>query len=57
MPSEEKREQEKASLIEVPDSFRKIIVLGRPVKIHRDEHGITTMSVYDFLLNSEGLDV
>lgn len=56
MQDEAKRAQEKASLIEVPDSFRKIIVVGRPVKIHRDEHGITTMSVYDFLLNPDSLD-
>lgn len=56
MPTEEKRKQEKASLISVKDSFKKIIVVKDTVKISRDEDGITTMSIYDFLLNNDSLD-
>ena len=48
MPTEEKRIQEKASLVNVNDSFKKIIVVKDVVNITRDEDGITTMSIYDF---------
>lgn len=51
MPTEEKRIQEKASLIGVKDSFKKIILVKDVVKISRDEDGIMTMNIYDFLLN------
>ena len=50
MPTEEKRIQEKASLVNVNDSFKKIIVVKDVVNVTRDEDGITTMSIYDFLL-------
>lgn len=56
IPTEEKRKQEKASLISVKDSFKKIILVKDTVKISRDEDGITTMSIYDFLLNNDSLD-
>ena len=48
MPTEEKRIQEKASLVNVNDSFKKIIVVKDVVNVTRDEDGITTMSIYDF---------
>jgi predicted AAA+ superfamily ATPase len=56
MPSDEKIAQEKNSLIHIDDSFKKIIVLGEPSLIRRDDNGITTMSIYDFLLNENSLD-
>lgn len=56
MPTEEKRIQEKASLIGVKDSFKKIILVKDVVKISRDEDGIMTMNIYDFLLNKDSLD-
>lgn len=56
MPTEEKRIQEKASLIGVKDSFKKIILVKDIVKISRDEDGIMTMNIYDFLLNKDSLD-
>ncbi len=37
-------------MLNVDDSFKKIIVLGEECPVTRDEHGITTMSVFDFLL-------
>ena len=46
MPTEEKRIQEKASLISVKDV----------VKVSRDEDGIMMMNIYDFLLNKDSLD-
>lgn len=56
MPTEEKRVQEKASLINVNDSFKKIIVVKDVVNVTRDEDGITTMSIYDFLLKENSLE-
>lgn len=56
MPTEQKRIQEKASLVNVKDSFKKIILLKDVMKVSHDEDGIVTMSVYDFLLNENSLD-
>lgn len=57
MPTEEKRIQEKASLINVNDSFKKIIVVKDVINVTRDEDGITTMSIYDFLLKENSLEL
>lgn len=56
MPTEQKRIQEKASLLNVKDSFKKIILVKDVMKVSHDEDGIVTMSVYDFLLNENSLD-
>lgn len=56
MPTEQKRIQEKASLVNVKDSFKKIILVKDVMKVSHDEDGIITMSVYDFLLNENSLD-
>lgn len=57
MVTEEKRLQEKASLVNVRDSFKKIIVVKDVVNITRDEDGIVTMSIYDFLLKENSLEL
>lgn len=57
MPTEEKRIQEKASLVNVNDSFKKIIIVKDVVNVTRDEDGITTMSIYDFLLKENSLEL
>ena len=57
MPTEEKIAQEKNSLARSGDSFKKIIVVRDIVHLKRDEDGITTMSIYDFLLNENSLDL
>ena len=57
MPTEEKRMQEKASLIKVNDSFKKIILVKDVMNVTRDEDGITTMSIYDFLLKENSLEL
>ncbi|HJJ39598.1 MAG TPA: ATP-binding protein [Methanocorpusculum sp.] len=56
MPDAEKISQEKRSLVTVRDSFKKIIVVGDIMKLKRDNDGITTMSIYDFLLDDMSLD-
>ena len=55
IPTQEKREQERASLVGVKDSFKKIILVKDVVNVSQDEEGIMTMSVYDFLMNEDSL--
>lgn len=57
MPDEEKRRQEKASLLGIGDSFKKIIVVKDVLNPVRDNDGIVTMGIYDFLLDGNSLDV
>ena len=48
-----KREQEIASLLRIPDSFKKIVVVKDYIKPWKDEHGIQYVGVEDFLLGDE----
>ena len=57
MPTEEKRLQEKTSLVNVNDSFKKIILVKDVMNVTRDEDGITTMSIYEFLLKENSLEL
>lgn len=56
MPTEEKVVQEKRSLLNTNDNFRKIIIVGDDIKRKTDEQGIITMSLYDFLLDPHSID-
>lgn len=56
-PDDEKRVQEKASLINVNDSFKKIIIVKDVIKPWYDDDGILIMGIYDFLLNEHSLDI
>ena len=57
LPDEDKKKQEKRPLLEVRDSFKKIIIVKDPVNVTRDENGVTTMSIYDFLLKDNSLEL
>ena len=57
LPDAEKRAQEKASLINVGDSFKKIVIVKDVVKPLHDDDGILTMSIYDFLLDENSLEL
>lgn len=57
MPNAAKERQESASLLEVPDSFKKIIVVKENIKAKRNEQGIVTIGLFDFLLNPNSLDL
>ena len=57
MPSQDKKNQELRPLLKINDSFKKIIVVKDDIKIKRDENGITTMGIYDFLLKGNSLDL
>ena len=51
-----KIEQEKNSLRNIDDSFKKIIVVKDNIKTRIDNDGIVTMGLYYFLLNENSLD-
>lgn len=57
METDEKIKQERASLLRVDDSFKKIIIIGEETPVIRDDMGITTISIYDFLLKDNSLDL
>jgi len=56
MSDEEKVKREKASLIRIDDSFKKIIVVKDAIMPKRDEYGILTIGIIDFLLDRNSLD-
>lgn len=55
MPIDEKEKQEKRSLLNINDSFRKIIIVGNDIKRKTDEHGIMTIGLLDFLLDPNSI--
>ncbi len=53
MPDEEKRKQEQASLLEIDDAFKKIVIVGDEVMTGYSEQGVLIASLSDFLLDLE----
>ncbi len=56
MSSEEKQMQEFSSLRNIPDSFKKIVIVNGTVKPWRNEEGFVIMGMKYFLLNSNSLE-
>ena len=56
MPNEEKVNQEERPLLKVNDAFKKIIIVKDYIKRIRNENGIITMIIFDFLLDPDSLD-
>lgn len=56
MPTIEKTEQEERPLLKINDSFKKFIIVKDYIKRNRDDNGIITMSIFDFLLDIDSLD-
>ncbi len=56
IPDDAKREQETRSLIQIDDSFKKIVITSHTPTPWYDNHGILTMNIYDFLLNPNSLE-
>ena len=52
----QKENQERKSLINITDSFKKIIIVGDVSKPRMDDSGIITMGIYYFLLNEDSLN-
>lgn len=57
LPSLEKVAQEERPLKNVPDSFKKIIVVKDNIMLRRDDNGITTMGLKQFLLDPNSLEL
>lgn len=57
MESDAKVAQEEASLRNVDDSFKKIVIVGEHTPVLHNDAGITTISIYDFLLNPNSLEL
>lgn len=57
MIDEEKVRQEEASLRNIDDSFKKIIILGEYTPVLHNESGITIISIFDFLLKDNSLEL
>lgn len=53
MPTDAKERQESASLLNIDDSFKKIIIVKDYIKPKRNEEGIVTIGLIDFLLKPE----
>ncbi|CUO02857.1 ATP-binding protein [Hungatella hathewayi] len=57
MNNEEKIAQEQRPLVNISDSFKKIIIVADNIKVRRNEEGITTMGLRNFLLDENSLNV
>ncbi len=57
MTTPEKREQEERPLNAIGDSFRKIIVVRDHIKVRRNEKGIATIGIQNFLLDGNSLNL
>ena len=57
LPDMEKIQQEQSPLIRIPDSFKKIIVVGDNTPIWRTDEGVTVIGIFDFLLQENSLEL
>ena len=55
LPSLDKENQEIRPLVNIQDSFKKIIIVRDNIKTKIDDNGIITMSLKEFLLNENSL--
>ena len=55
MPNSEKESQEQRPLLNVTDSFRKMIIVGDDIMRKTNENGVVTMSLFDFLLDENSV--
>jgi hypothetical protein len=55
LPDKEKVEQEQASLLQINDGFRKVIIVADRYLSGYNEVGVNILSLKDFLLNDKSL--
>ena len=53
LPDKQKIDQEQASLLNVSDGFKRVIIVGDRFSSNYNEDGILMIGIYDFLLNPE----
>ena len=56
LPTEAKQNQELFSLTKADDSFKKVVIVDEDQLVHRNDKGIVTMSLRDFLMDKDALD-
>jgi len=57
IPDRDKEIQESRSLTNINDSFKKVIVVKEHIMPRRNEEGILTIGLFDFLLKEDSLDL
>ncbi len=57
LPNDEKKKQEQRPLINTGDGFKKIIITKDALAPLYNEDGILVMSVFDFLLNPDSMNI
>ena len=57
IPDREKEIQESRSLTNINDSFKKVVVVKDHIMPRRNEDGILTIGLFDFLLKKDSLDM
>ena len=57
IPDREKEIQESRPLININDSFKKVIIVKDHIMPRRNEEGILTIGLFDFLLKENSLDL
>ncbi len=57
IPNREKEIQESRSLMGINDSFKKIIIVKDHIMPRRNQEGILTIGLFDFLLKEDSLDL
>ena len=57
MLDEKKMRQEQQSLVNTGDGFKKIIITKEALAPLYNEYGVLVMSIYDFLLDPDSMDL
>ena len=56
LPTSEKVDLEERSLRNIGDSFKKIVIVNDDIMLKRNDAGVVTMSIRDFLLDEHSLE-
>ena len=54
---DEKRQQELASLKNVKDAFKRVVIMRNDMMPYHDDNGFLVIGLLDFLLNPKSLDL
>ena len=57
IPDRKKEIQESRSLMNIKDSFKKVIIVKDNIMPRRNEEGILTIGLFDFLLDEDSLNI
>ena len=57
MPTPEKVQQELRSLVNIDDSFKKIVVVYEDILPHRNNNGVLTLGLKQFLLDTQSIEL